>query len=71
MRNLLVHLNCHIWRQNLLAGLTGVCFGSLAGCALILWVSRVTPVTVHESYEVNGRVARNGAIPVQIQDELQ
>ena len=71
MRNPLVHLRCRIWRQTLLAGLTGLCFGSIAGCAFILWASRITPVVVHEIYEVSGRVARNGAIPVQIPDEVR
>ena len=66
MRSILTHLPCRVWRQNLIAGLTGLFTGSLIGCALILWTSCVTPVVLHETYEIDGRATRNGHLEIYV-----
>ncbi len=66
MTNLITVLRCRKWRKDLLAGLAGLCLGSLAGCYLILWTNSVTPVVIHEVHEVDGAAPRNGHLDIYV-----
>ena len=66
MRNLLKLFRCRGWRQDLLAGITGLLLGSLSGCAIILWSHNTDPVVVHEVHELDGSAPRNGHLDLYV-----
>ncbi len=55
-----------IWRQNIIAGLSGVLLGGLFGCTLILGSNHASPVVMHEEHEVDGRAPRNGHLDLYV-----
>ena len=55
-----------IWRQTIVAGLSGLLLGSLCGCALIIFSDRRAPVLLHEERELRDIVTQNGHIDLYI-----
>ena len=56
-----------VWRQTVLAGVSGLMLGSIIGCLLIVWSHQGAPVIVHEEHEIDGTALRNGHIDLYVE----
>lgn len=56
-----------VWRQTIIAGMTGLLLGSFCGCALIVWGHQYDPVIIREERMIDGQARPNGHIDLYVE----
>jgi hypothetical protein len=62
----ITRVGLRVWRQTIVAGLTGLLVGSLSGCVLIVWSHRYPPVIMHQERSVEEAAVLNGHLDLYV-----